>query len=151
MQLYKHIPLVNALSPATGFGLPFIGNPLLNKSGLHLWRIRAADSALKMRRRQITENSALAETLADQGVAVVENFLNDETFAALQNEVRQVVDNSERKNPAKNSDTERFGNKHHFDGGFDRYDGDTLNRFLDISAAATPLTDQFLQLSLIHI
>ena len=145
MQLYKHIPLVNALSPATGFGLPFIGNPLLNKSGLHLWRIRAADSALKMRRRQITEKSALAETLADQGVAVVENFLNDETFAALQNEVRQVVDNSERKNPAKNSDTERFGNKHHFDGGFDRYDGDTLNRFLDISAAATPLTDQFLQ------
>ena len=148
MQLYKHIPLVNALSPATGFGLPFIGNPLLNQSGLHLWRIRAADAALKMRQHLITEKSPIAATLADQGVAVVENFLSDENFAALQNEVRQALGDSERKIPAKNSDTKRFGNKQHFEGGFDRYDGDTLNRFLDISATATPLTHG---LSLIHI
>jgi len=145
MQLYKHIPLVNALSPATGFGLPFIGNPLLNKSGLHLWRIRAADAALKMRRQQVSEKSPLAQTLVDQGIAVVENFLDGEKFASLQNEIRQAIKDSEQDNPVNKSDTERFGNKQFFDGGFDRYDGDTLNRFLDISPAITPLTDEFLQ------
>jgi len=98
-----------------------------------------------MRRRQITEKSPLAATLADQGVAVIENFLSETSFDALRNEVRQVVRKSEQKTPAINSNTQRFGNKQLFAGGFDRYDGDTLNRFLDITPGSTPLTHGFLQ------
>jgi len=144
VQIHKQVPVVNALTSATGFGLPFIGSPRLNERGLHLWRIKCSDSALTKRQNTKPINPIAAE-VTDNGVAIVDNFLPDETFAPLQNEIRQAVSESERVHPANASDTERFGSKQPFNGGFDRYDGQTLNRFLDISPAKTPHAASFLQ------
>lgn len=141
--IHKQVPLVNALTSATGFGLPFIGNPNLNKRGLHLWRIKCSDTALSSRQGKQPANDIAAEVV-DKGVAVVSDFLPADSFAQLQSEIRQSVSKSEHDHPVTASDTERFGAKQHFTGGFDRYDAQTLNRFLDISSNTTPHAAAFL-------
>ena len=145
-QLHKRIPVINAMTSATGFGLPFIGNPSLNDRGLHLLRIKCSDLALSSRHRNNAKGNRIVEQVSNDGVAVVENFVPSEYFHSLQDEIRQTLNHSEKKYPVSASDTERFGNKKLFKGGFDRFDGQTLNRFLDIDKSSTPQSARFLQL-----
>lgn len=141
---YQKIPLINALSPATGFGLPFIGNEKLNQRGLHLLRIELSDRALSARKKFFNDIPVIAKEVQDNGVAVVDNFMNAAVFPALQQEIRDVIGACEKNNPIQNDSDERFGSKRHFDGGFDRYDGDTLNRFIDIDRQAMTQCASFL-------
>ena len=142
----SQIPLVNVFTPATGFGLPVIGNPRLNEKGLHLWRIALSDKALGYRRNNHLFDSPIATEIDTNGIAVVENFVPQEDFPQLRNEVCRTLDESLERSPVQGSDTERFGKKQFFDGGFDRYDGQTLNRFLDIDARRMPHSANFLEL-----
>lgn len=146
-QIHKQIPVLNALTSATGFGLPFIGNPALNDRGLHLLRIKCADIALNARHRAKRPANRIAKQISQDGVAVIEDFVPTEYFHLLQDEIRNTIEASQRQHPVTGSDTERFGSKQFFKGGFDRYDGQTLNRFLDIEETSTPQSAKFLQLA----
>lgn len=143
--IYQKIPLLNALTPATGFGLPFIGNEKLNRRGLHLLRIKLSDHALKTRKRAFNKVPAIAREVQNKGIAVVENFMPEAEFPALQQEIRDALTTCKNNHPIEADSTERFGNKRFFKGGFDRYDGQTLNRFLDIDQQTMPHCASFLQ------
>ena len=68
-QIHKQIPVLNALTSATGFGLPFIGNPALNDRGLHLLRIKCADIALNARHRAKRPANRIAKQISQDAVS----------------------------------------------------------------------------------
>lgn len=68
---------------------PIIGNPTLNRMGLHVSRVRLAHAAAQHRRRSLRQlvNDADAEAFDRDGFVVKNNFLPSDTFKRLQEEV----------------------------------------------------------------
>jgi hypothetical protein len=128
------------LTSAKSFADPWVGNPTLNRLGLHPARIALANSMLRLRRLQSGPRDQAPEltTLYRDGVVVLENFLPSAHFGRLQSEVREVCAQAARRHPIQESTEKGFGRKKPFDGGFDRYDGGTLNRFHEITEERTP-------------
>ncbi|MFT6992151.1 MAG: hypothetical protein ACJASL_004149 [Paraglaciecola sp.] len=126
--------IFSVFSKDKSFALPIIGSPLLNKLGLHFFRIRLSDSLLKMRRLQVSGFFRPAELsqFKKDGIVTLENFLPEDEFINLVNEVKSIMADADKNTPIQNYGEEGFGQKHTFDWGFDRYDGDTLNRFYNI-------------------
>jgi len=129
----------SVFSKDKSFSLPVIGNVTLNKLGLHTLRIYLSDLFLAFRRLQTSglSRSAEYEKFKQDGVLVLENFLPDDEFSTLLEEVKAQINTMNTTNPIRNYGEEGFGSKHYFknaDDGFDRYDGDTLNRFYTISS-----------------
>lgn len=123
------------------FSAPWVGHPGLNRLGLHGARIALTDAALRLRRLQVRAQGAppeLAE-LEAEGVVVIPNALPERQFAAVREEARLLVTQAQARQPQPVQATTRgFGPKLPFVGGFDRFDGDTLNRFIDLSPETTP-------------
>jgi len=69
---------------------PLIGSPWLNERGLHIARLRKAESMADSRRRRLTHlvDSEDAESFARDGYVVRRNALPDEVFARLRNQVQ---------------------------------------------------------------
>jgi len=126
--------LFSIFSADKSFALPIIGSPLLNKLGLHTFRMRLADGVLALRRLQVAGFSRPAEykTFQENGIVVLEDFLPEHDFQALKQQLTSVMDDIDAQYPIQNYGDLGFGQKHNFDWGFDRYDGDTLNRFYNI-------------------
>lgn len=123
------------------FSSRWVGSPRLNRWGLHRARIGLADAALGLRRLAVKRSGpplGLA-TLERDGVLVVEDVLPVELFRSVRDEARaSFAAAAELKAPPRQATSRGFGSRQSFLGGFDRFDGDTLNRFLDITERGAP-------------
>lgn len=108
----------------------WVGDPWLNAIGLHPARIAITDLCLRMRRAALGAAPAALEGLWRDGVAVIPDVLPPAVFAALRDEAHAAIAAAP---PRPRNDERGFGRKRPFDGGFDRFDGDTLNRFFDLA------------------
>lgn len=113
---------------------PVLGHTGLNKAGLHLFRLQLASLCFHWRRllHTVPEHIAARRQLAKQGYLLLPNFLPPTEFSQLQQEIRQKIARTDAAVPIQYFNEQGFGEKHAFDGGFDRYDGTTLNRFYQI-------------------
>jgi len=71
---------------------------------------------------------------------VINNFLPSGQFEALRDEVESLVRDMGHQHPLPVNDRVGFQPKQPFSGGFDRFDGGTLNRFLHIDPLVLPQT-----------
>ena len=128
--------LLKVFTSNKSFALPIIGSPILNTLGLHTFRMRLANGFLALRRFQV---AGLMRPIESQqfkrdGIVVLEDFLSESEFSNLVSEVKNTMTAIDTRSPIQNYGDQGFGQKHTFDWGFDRYDGDTLNRFYAIKA-----------------
>ncbi|WP_304542977.1 hypothetical protein [Sulfurimonas microaerophilic] len=123
-----------------GFDAYWIGHPLLNKIGLHIFRIKLADLFYTTRKMFFFnfKNKHQLKTLFKDGVLTVPNFISNETFSLISKEVQNRIKELEQQQPIQLGDIPGFQQPTPFKGGFDRYDGGTLNRFIDINKIDTP-------------
>lgn len=122
------------------FGDRWIGSPLLNALRIHQLRLLASQLAWRGRhwlhpaaRRQVPRE------LFSEGIAVLPNYCPPEQFASVQLEVTRLAEKSEAASPFVCHGEEGFGPPHPFEGGFDGWDGGTLNRFLEVGNAQKEL------------
>ncbi len=68
---------------------PVIGNAKLNRMGLHVWRVKAAHAVFAFRQKCLSSliDAEDAKSYREQGYLLIENFLDDAEFKALQDEV----------------------------------------------------------------
>jgi len=76
--------------------------------------------------------------LARDGFAVLPNFLPDDLFQAVSAEAETAIAASRDAYPPDIAGSRGFGAKQPIAGGFDRWDGGTLNRYLDIGHGGLP-------------
>jgi hypothetical protein len=118
----------------------------LSETHFHVARATAADwlnSARRATSLGFSLRGKAEQSLRDAGFAVVENFLTDNEFAAVRQEAHEAVEMTERAVPIGERIETGFGKQQPHDWGFDRYDGGTLNRFIDIDAARMPAINRF--------
>ena len=129
------------LTRTKSFRDPWVGSPFLNNHWqLHRRRVQLAEGLCRWRRLlRPVEVSALQR----DGVIAIQNWLPADRFEALRDEVEQAVIDAERQHPITPGERVGFQPKQPFPGGFDRFDGGTLNRFLHIDAAALPHAADF--------
>jgi len=134
--LLRHRSASVILSSAKSFEDKWIGHPTLNRYGLHPARIALADATTRARRLALgARREASLRKLERDGVVVLPNFLAREQFEQVHAEVSSALDRAERKRSVASAGDRGFGAKRPFAGGFDRWDGDTLNRYLVIDGA----------------
>lgn len=139
--------MLSIFSTKKSFDDRWIGSEFLNRRGLHPWRMRAAQTCLEVRRILSPGHSgALRDAMRQielEGFAVVENFLPHDIFSEIAKESEQAFDKLEQERPVIDNLVPGFGARQNFSGGFDRYDGGTLNRFLDIDPTKYPAAARF--------
>jgi len=121
------------------FSHPWVGQPWLNALGLHLLRVKGSDAsvALRLRRARASagpEAQRVVRALERDGVAVCPGFLPEPEYQALAHEVSALLAELARGVPLPTDPDHGFGPKRPFAGGFDRFDGGSLNRFVAIDA-----------------
>ena len=128
--------MLSLLTRTKSFRDPWVGHPILNRRWLlHQRRMQAAE--LLCRWRRWLKPSQLQDLERD-GFTVIENVLPAARFAALREEVELAVAAAAHRFPPPCNDRTGFQPKQPFPGGFDRYDGGTLNRFLHIDPRTMP-------------
>ena len=128
--------MLSLLTRTKSFEDPWVGHQQWNQRwGLHRRRVQLAEQLCRWRRRL---RPGSCGDLVRDGYVVIEDFLPQEAFAALQAEVEERVQQLNRVQPLPANDRVGFQPKQPFSGGFDRYDGGTLNRFLHIEPAQLP-------------
>ncbi|HJL18678.1 MAG TPA: phytanoyl-CoA dioxygenase family protein [Sandaracinaceae bacterium LLY-WYZ-13_1] len=144
--LQRH-PVAAVFSSQKAFVGPVLGDPRLHRWGLHVARVALADLAAAARRRHATGPSTPAplRTLRRDGIVVLPRFLQPARFERLRDEVRERVDELARIHPPPTARAPGFGPRQPFEGGFDRYDGGSLNRFVDVDPAHTPIAHAFVR------
>ncbi len=140
MTLAERIPPLAVFTAAKSFDQSVIGNARLNRLGLHVLRVLSADVA-SLSRRALLGGRARSGPLADlerDGVVVVPSFLRESEFDRIRKEARQRLDHLARAVPRPTGTAPGFRPPVHFEGGFDRHDGSTLNRFVAIDREHMP-------------
>lgn len=127
--------MLTVLTASKDFNDRWVGHRYLNARGLHRGRVRMADLARRLRTAQAS--SDITRALAADGCVAVERFLPEATFGRLRDSVEARVEALSRAHPAGDGG-DGFGSKRPFPGGFDRHDGGTLNRFIEIDWEAMP-------------
>ena len=123
---------------------PVLGSPRLNRVGLHQTRVRLAAVCAKRRRTRLGKPyDHLQARLDRDGVLMIESFLPDEAYQAVSAEAEQAQKQASANNPPTPGQGKWFGSKQRHPWGFDRYDGGTLNRFVNIDPERHPNADQF--------
>lgn len=137
-------PPFNLLSNSKSFQEPLLRSPSLNRMGLHPARVRFAAACAGVRRKLSASgiSGEDVDQLRKDGCAAIENFLPSDQFAALSEEVEAAISTAETTHPLPKNKKGGFGKKLPFPGGFDRFDGGTLNRFLDLGEDALPLSGE---------
>lgn len=139
--LRARFPALALLGAEKSFAHPWVGHPTLNRLGLHVARIglaHAAASVRRMRPEALRPPDAL-RILRRDGIVVLPGWLEKDAFERLRAEVRTRVAAIEAQTPVRPTIDRGFGPRRPFPGGVDRWDGDTLNRFITIDEAHTPL------------
>ena len=116
--------------------------------GLHIARIKLSNICQSIRCFNLPEID-YHKKLKKDGIIAIPNFLEKNEFLILQQEIKNICNNIEKKIPLR-SDQKGFSKRYLFDGGFDRYDGSTLNRFIDIDYKSTPASHLFIQNKLLQ-
>ncbi|GIR25345.1 MAG: hypothetical protein CM15mP39_11560 [Synechococcus sp.] len=133
--------MLSLLTRTKSFRDPWVGHPDLNRRWqLHRRRVQLAETLCLWRR--LLRPAQLA-SLERDGFVVLENFLPQPEFEALRDEVEAVVARASRLHPAPDNSRPGFRPKQPFPGGFDRFDGGTLNRFLHIDPEQMPRAAAF--------
>src|SRR5215207_6717604 len=116
------------------FSDPWVGAASFNRLGGHLSRMLASQAAASLRIARARVGCAVEDalrTLERDGVAVIEDFVDAETHRVLRDEVVTRLADLETRFPILESSDRGFGPRRPFEGGFDRFDGSTLNRYVD--------------------
>jgi ectoine hydroxylase-related dioxygenase (phytanoyl-CoA dioxygenase family) len=130
------------------FSDPWVGAASFNRLGGHLCRMLASQAAASLRIARAREGSPeddAVRTLERDGVAVIEDFVDTESHRALRDEVVAQLTDLETRVPIPASSDRAFGPRRPFEGGFDRFDGSTLNRYVDIDPRVHPLASRFVR------
>lgn len=134
--------MFSILTPKKQFSDRWIGSPFLNRFKAHRRRMSLAENCARLRRAVANRRSSSLgnahDSLQENGFAVIEDFLSPPDFENLTAEVEAAVARAEAVRPISNDGQSGFGDKIPFEGGYDRYDGDTLNRFIDIDHKSMP-------------
>jgi ectoine hydroxylase-related dioxygenase (phytanoyl-CoA dioxygenase family) len=124
----------SVFSNEKNFGHPVIGHPLLNRLGLHVARIVVSDACYLLRTLPFAWlHPVLWFRFHRDGFVVVEDLLSPADYAALRQEYEAASARYWSANPLERTGERGFGGKRPRSGGFDRYDGDSANRFIDIA------------------
>lgn len=128
--------MFSLLTPEKSFDDRWVGHRRWNERyALHRRRMQLAESAAALRRAAaflVSKRLAGCEALERDGYAVLPDFLPDVLFQALSVEAEAAIARSREAHPYSGMGAVGFGAKQPFPGGFDRWDGGTLNRFLDL-------------------
>jgi len=131
------------------FTHPWIGNPILNKLGLHTLRMKCAKSFNSFRYNRSKQETGYAEQIRRDGCIAIGNFLTKQEFVSLYQEVRTHIDTIIQTYPFPTNSHTGFQEKTEHEWGFDRFDGGTLNRLINIDARLLPHTANFTQKKLL--
>jgi hypothetical protein len=130
------------------FSDPWVGAASFNRLGGHLSRMLVSQAAASLRTARARAGSPVEDavrTLERAGVAVIEDFVDTGRHRALRDEVVARLTALETRFPIPQSSDRGFGSRRPFQGGFDRFDGSTLNRYVDIDPRTHPLASRFLR------
>lgn len=133
-------------SPVKEFNNYWVGHKTLNQFGLHKHRMLFAERCAELRRHRAlskTLDNEVTHSLFRNGYAMVENFIPHNDHRDLVNEIEAHIARINQMTPAKIGRINGFGSKQFFDGGFDRYDGSTLNRFISVDPDSMPNLHNF--------
>ncbi|MCJ9427798.1 phytanoyl-CoA dioxygenase family protein [Kordiimonas marina] len=139
--------MMTIFSAAKSFDHDWIGHEGLNQWGLHAQRMLWAARCTALRRRLSGREGAgmqkAVNALKADGFVAVEDFLPSMAHAAILREIEAATEHVGSRVPIQLGDQPGYGSKQPFEGGFDRYDGGTLNRFITIDAARMPYIASF--------
>lgn len=134
-----------------GFEDYWLGNHFLNKMDLHVKRVKMADRANGIRRAlAFADDNEWSRLFVKNGFVAVPDFLPKAEFAQLAEYVKNCIEESKVESPILPPSGRGFGKKVSFKGGFDRYDGGTLNRFLEIDLSETSPIDPFMKSEMLN-
>lgn len=141
--------MLSLLSRTKSFRDPWVGHPVLNRRWqLHRRRLLLAESLCRWRRSlRSGSGSGLTEDVVHRlrrdGFVVLENVLPTDAFSALRHEAEAAVAAAADRHPLPQNQRQGFQPKQPFPGGFDRFDGGTLNRFLRLNPEGFPQAETF--------
>ncbi|WP_428240463.1 phytanoyl-CoA dioxygenase family protein [Gynuella sp.] len=139
--------MLSIFTSAKSFNNHWLGHRQLNQAGLHTQRVIWAHKCRDLRRLIRTNKSTRLQkeikSLDANGYVSIENFLSITDHKAIVDEIKHATDRVAEFAPIQTSQTSGFGDKQFFEGGFDRYDGSTLNRFIDIHSQQMPQLAHF--------
>ncbi len=118
----------------------------LTDKTIHIARTTAAHWCNAARRATAAAfmlRGAEEQALRDDGIAVLPNFLPDDEFRKVRDEAHRATALVESQIPFRQRREQGFGAQEPNAWGFDRYDGGTLNRFIDIDPASMPVIQTF--------
>lgn len=132
------------LTSAKSFGNRWVGHRRWNERyDLHRRRMRLAEQAAALRRGSafmVGKRPVICRDLVRDGFVAVPDFLPPALFERVSGEAEAAMAAAAEAQPIGRNDTTGFGSKQPIPGGFDRWDGGTLNRFLTIGKTAMPAT-----------
>jgi ectoine hydroxylase-related dioxygenase (phytanoyl-CoA dioxygenase family) len=112
-----------------------IGSPRLNRLGLHVLRILLSDACHVLRTLPFFWlHPVLWWRYMRDGFVIVDNVLAPADFEAVQRECAALSERYWQDNPLERTGERGFGARRQRSGGFDRFDGDSANRFIDFPA-----------------
>ncbi len=148
MSILDRVPALRVFTSAKSYDVLGVGNARANRLGLHPVRIGMADAATGMRRALLGGwgSDPATDALRRDGVAVVTDLLPSDAFERLRAEAHARMEAVAREVPRRAGRRAGFQKPVPFDGGFDRHDGGTLNRFVTIDER-TPEASAFVHSS----
>ncbi len=113
----------------------------LTDQSFHAARTRFADwcnAARRVAALSFLERGEDQRALREHGFVAVRDFLPETEFHAVRNEAVRALEKAEQEVPVRHRTEMGFGDQEPHSWGFDRYDGGTLNRFIDIDHVTMP-------------
>ncbi|MBA3623480.1 MAG: phytanoyl-CoA dioxygenase family protein [Methylibium sp.] len=136
--------LIDIVSNEKSFKHPLIGSPRLNRLGLHSARVIGADLCSRMRRIGAGRAASdLRARLWRDGFLVIGNLLPAALLEPARREFAQRLTEHETEVPSPRVASRGFGRRLPNDGGFDRADGGSLNRFITLDGRCPLLLGAF--------
>ena len=133
--------MLSLLTRTKSFRDPWVGHRGLNHHWqLHRRRVALAETLCRLRRWLRPDQLA---SLQRDGYVLIQNVLPEADFQALSEEVESAVSQAAQRHQLPINARPGFRPKQPFPGGFDRFDGGTLNRFLHLDEQRFPCAAGF--------
>lgn len=134
--------MLSLLTAKKSFDDPWVGHRRWNERyRLHTRRMTIAEGAARLRRKTaglLRDRREECEAIGRDGFAIIPDFLPAGLFAKVAAEAEAAVAKATAQHLPTGTGEGGYGPPHPFDGGFDRWDGSTLNRYLVIDGAPLP-------------